>query len=317
MIECQTLQVFVEAAIAQNFTVASRRLHLSQPAVSLQIRNLEKHLGVALFKRSGRRVTLSEAGELLLPQAQDILRRLKQVEESMWALHGVVIGNLTIACSTTAGKYVLPRLVAGFRQLYPEVRVTVNVMSRRAATEWLLTSRADISVVSTRLQQCELDFQPFLQDHVVLIVPAGHPWSDGRAVRAEELCETPFIQRESAAGSYQVVAEALTARGLDIANLQSVLTLANAEAIEMSVEAGIGAAFVSRLAAERGLELGRVCEVPVQDMTLTRTIYMVRHQRRPATPAQGAFWDFALNPASQPIRRLPAGSALSGDSETG
>jgi DNA-binding transcriptional LysR family regulator len=107
-----------------------------------------------------------------------------------------------------------------------------------------------------------------------------------------------------------VVAEALTAHGLDIGQLQTVLTLANAEAIEMSVEAGIGAAFVSRLAAERGLELGRVVEVPVQGMTLTRTIYMVRHQRRSSTPAQRVFWDFALHPACQPTRRLSAGSSL-------
>jgi DNA-binding transcriptional LysR family regulator len=310
MLDVQTLNVFVEAALAQNFSMASRRLHLSQPAVSLQIRNLEQHLGVELFERNGRRVTLTPAGKLLLPQAQGALRQLKQIEETMQGLQGVVIGDLSIACSTTVGKYILPRLVAGFRQQHPNVRVTINVMSRRAAVEWLLTSRADISVVSTRLQHSELEFEPFLEDHVVLIVPASHPWTDGRAVRPEELYNVPFIQRETTAGTYQVVAEALTAHGLDISQLQTVLTLASAEAIEMSVEAGIGAAFVSRLAAQRGLELGRVVEVSLQGMALTRTIYMVRHQRRPATPAQRAFWDFALHPASQPIRRLPAGGRM-------
>jgi DNA-binding transcriptional LysR family regulator len=308
MLDFQTLHVFVEAAIAQNFTVASHRLYLSQPAVSLQIRDLEKHLGVTLFKRSGRRVTLTGAGELLLPQAQDILRRLKQIEETMWGLQGLVIGDLTIACSTTVGKYVLPRLVASFRQPYPEVRFTVNVMSGQAAVESLLNDRTGIAVVSTPLHHNELELQPFLEDRVVLIVPPDHPWADGRTIRPEDLFGIPFIQRETAAGTYQVVAEGLAAHGLDIAHLQTVLTLASAEAIEMSVEAGIGAAFISRLAAERGLALNRVVEVAVQAMTLTRTIYIVRHQRRAATPSQRAFWDFALDPATQAIRQISTAS---------
>jgi DNA-binding transcriptional LysR family regulator len=307
MLDSQALNVFVEAALAQNFTVASRRLHLSQPAVSLQIRNLEKQLKVELFKRSGRRVTLTEAGKLLLPQAQDVLHRLKQMEEGMWELQGAVIGELTIACSTTVGKYVLPRLVAGFRQQYAGVRVAVNVMSRRAAVERLLNDRAGIAVLSTCLQHNELELQPFLEDQVVLIVPTGHPWADGRAVRPEDLFDFPFIQRETSAGTYQLVAEGLAAHGLDITRLQTVLTLANAEAIEMSVEAGIGAAFVSRLTAEQGLALGRVVEVPVQAVKLTRTIYMARHRRRAATPVQRVFWDFALDPANQAIRQIPIG----------
>lgn len=311
MLDFQALNVFVEAALAQNFSVASRRLYLSQPAVSLQIRNLEKYLGMELFERNGRRVTLTDAGRLLLPQAQGILRQLKQIEETMRGLQGLVIGELSIACSTTVGKYILARLVAGFRQHHPEVRVTVNVMSRRAAVEWLLSNWAEIAVVSTHLQHSELEFQPFLEDHVVLIVPANHPWADRDSVRPQELLDTPFIQRETAAGTYQVVADGLAAHGFDISQLRTVLTLANAEAIEMSVEAGIGAAFVSRLAAERGLALGRVVEVPVQGMTLTRTIYIVRHQRRPAAQVQRVFWDFALDPANQAIRQIPSVSLMS------
>jgi DNA-binding transcriptional LysR family regulator len=114
----------------------------------------------------------------------------------------------------------------------------------------------------------------------------------------------PFIMREAAAGTYEVVAEGLAAHGLNISQLQSVLSLANSEAIEMSVEAGIGAAFISRMAAARGIALGRVVEVPVQGMTLNRTIYMVRHQRLATTSLQRAFWECAFDPANEAIRRL-------------
>lgn len=306
MLTLHELNVFVEAAQAENFSVAARRLYLSQPAVSLHIRNLEQQLGVQLFQRSGRNITISEAGRRLLPMAKDVLRQVKQLEEVMCALQGKVIGELSIACSTTVGKYILPRLVAAFRRRHAEVHVSINVMSRRAALEWLLDRRAEIAVVSTHLHHHDLEFQPFLVDQVILIAPAGHPWTDGRTVTPEMLLDEPFIMREPTAGTYDVLVKGLTACGLSVDELQVVLTLANAEAIEMSVEAGIGVAFVSRLAAARGLALGRVVEVPVAGMALSRSIYMVRRQQGAGTPLQLAFWDFAYAPENEDIRRIAA-----------
>lgn len=306
MLNLHELNVFVEAAQAENFSMAARRLYLSQPAVSLHVRNLERQFGVELFQRNGRAITLSAAGKALLPLAQHILREAKRLEETMAGLQGKVIGRLSIACSTTVGKYVLPRLVAGFRARYPDVAVEINVMSRRAAIERLLESRAEIAVVSACLNHHDLEFTAFLTDEVVLIVPPEHPWAVGQPVQPQELRTVPFIMREATAGAYEVLAEGLAAHGLSIEDLPVVLTLANAEAIEMSVEAGIGAAFVSRLAAARGLALGRVVEAPVAGMKLTRTIYMARHTRYPSTPLQQAFWNFAFDPINEPIRRLPA-----------
>ncbi len=305
MLNLHELNVFVEAAQAENFSVAARRLYLSQPAVSLHVRNLEQQFGVELFQRNGRNITLSEAGKILLPLAQQVLYNAKRLEETMMALRGKVIGRLSIACSTTVGKYVLPRLVAGFRDRYPDAVVEINVMSRRAALDRLLEGRAEIAVVSTRLNHHDLEFAPFLTDQVVLIVPPGHPWAAGQPVTPQDLRHVPFILREVTAGTYEVLAEGLAAHGLSIEDLQVVLTLANAEAIEMSVEAGIGVAFVSRLAAARGLALGKVVEVPVAGMQLSRVIYMVRHQRRPSTPLQQAFWSFAFDPINEPIRQMP------------
>ena len=305
MLDFHELNVFVEAALAQNFSVAARRLYLSQPAVSLQIGNLEKQLGVALFYRNGRSIQLSEAGKVLLPLAQEALRHVKRIEETMWGLRGVLMGELLVACSTTVGKYILPRLVAGFRRHYPSVRVTVNVMSRRAAIEWLLAGRAEIAVVSAKPTQDDVEHAAFLEDRVVLLVPADHPWADGRTVTPGDLLTQPFILRESVAGTYEVLAEGLQAHGLKVDQLQTVLTLGNTEAIEMSVEAGIGIAFVSRLAADRGLALGKVVEVPVAGMDLRRNIYMLRYNRHATSPLQQTFWSFAFAPENEELRQLP------------
>jgi DNA-binding transcriptional LysR family regulator len=305
MLNTHELNVFIEAALAQNFSVAARRLFLSQPAVSLHISNLEKHLGLELFRRNGRSIQLSEAGRVLLPLAQEAVRQMKQIEETMCGLKGVMIGELSVACSTAVGKYVLPRLVAGLRRLHPDVRVAVNVMNPRTAIEWLLGGRADVAVISARLNHgAELEYERFLDDQVVLIVPPDHAWADGRVVTPEDLLNVPFILREPTAGTYEVLAEGLNAHRLDISQLHVALTLASAEAIEMSVEAGIGAAFVSRLEAHRGLATGKVVEVGVQGMMLSRTIYMVRHTRRAATPLQEAFWEFAFAEENSPAQWL-------------
>lgn len=304
MINLHELHVFVEAALAQNFSVAARRLYLSQPAVSLHIANLERQLGMELFHRNGRTIQLSDAGRVLLPIAQDALRQVRQIEEKMSSLKGVIVGELSIACSTTVGKYILPRIVAGFRRSYPQVHVTINVTSRRSAIDWLLTGRAEIAVVSARLDHAELVSAPFTEDRIVLIVAADHPWADGRTVEPADLLSQPFITREISAGTYEVLAEGLAANSVDIGQLKTVLTLANAEAIEMSVEAGIGVAFVSQLAAARGLALRKVVEVPVAGMNLTREIDMVRRRRSMVTPLQQAFWDYVFDPDNQALRSM-------------
>ncbi len=294
MINLHELNVFVEAALAQNFSVAARRLYLSQPAVSLHIGNLEKQLGLELFHRNGRTIQLSDAGRVLLPLAQEALRHGKRIEETMSSLRGVMIGELAIASSTTVGKYILPRVVGEFRRCYPQVRVSITVSSRRSAIDGLLAGRAQLAVVSARLNHAELEYHGFARDDIILIVAPDHPWADGRTIAAEDLLKQPFVGRETTAGAYEVLAAGLATQGVDIEQLQTVITLANAEAIEMSVEAGIGVAFVSKLAAASGLALGRVVEVPVGGLDLTREIYLVRHQRRASTPLLQAFWDFAL-----------------------
>ncbi len=305
MLNIHELNVFIEAALAQNFSVAARRLYLSQPAVSLHISNLEKQLGLELFRRNGRSIQLSAAGQVLLPLAQEAMRQVKQIEETMCSLKGVLIGELSIACSTTVGKYVLPRLVAGFRREHPDVRVTIHIMSRRAAIEWLLAGRADIAVVSARLNHgAELEYQEFLEDEIILIAPADHPWADGRTVVPADLLTVPFILREPAAGTYELLMEGLSQHGLDISQLRVALMLADAEAIEMSVEAGIGVAFVSRMAASRGLALGKIVQVPVAGMPLGRRIYMVRNVRHAITPLEQAFWGFAFAEEREGLRQL-------------
>lgn len=306
MLNVYELSVFLVAAETENFSETARRLNLSQPAVSQQIQSLEKHLNVELFHRNGRNVSITEAGHSLIPMAREMVNLSKRIEETMWSLDGKVVGHLRIGCSTTAGKYILPHLSARFRQLHPDVHVTVEVSSRRSVINKLSEGKLHLAVSSARVPHKDLLYQDFFTDHVVLIVPAQHPWAQRGRVQPSDLLLADFIMREEASGTRQVMLEGLERHGITPDQLNIVMELGNAEAIEMAVEEGIGVAFVSRLAARRGLELGRITEVEVEDVALRRSIYMACHSRRSGTTAQRAFWEFVHEPRNEALLELAA-----------
>jgi DNA-binding transcriptional LysR family regulator len=292
MTQLSELKVFVTAAEELSFTRAAERLHLSQAAVSQNIQALERQFGVELFIRRGRTLRLSEAGQALLPLAREVLNAARRLGKAMSEIEGEVAGELFVGCSTTSGKYLLPSLVAAFRREYPLVRVGVKVLTRDDVLSRLLDGRLALGVVSHRPDQLDLEYMPLFEDRVILIVAPEHPWAAyGRALPAD-LVDEPIIMREERAGTTQVVQEGLARHNISPDMLNIVLEIGNAEAIEMAVEEGIGIAFVSELAAARGLALGRVKQVEVVGLDLRRTIFMARSTREPLTRTQERFWEF-------------------------
>ena len=292
MLNMDNLQVFVMAAETENFSRAAQQLHMSQPAVSQQIQSLEQHLGVELFERNGRRISLSAAGQTLLPKARDLIRNCRQVEEAAMALAGEVTGHLSIGCSTASGKYLLPRLLAQYREQYPLVRGTVRIGGRASVIEWLSAGEVDLAVTSERVQRSGLHFRRFFQDEIVLIVPRHHPWATRENVQPEELYGERFILREASSGTHLALLEGLDQVSVDADRLETVLTLGNAEAIVIAVEEGIGLGFVPNVTANRCMALGRIQAVPVENLEMRRWLYLVNNSQQPQTPALQAFWKF-------------------------
>ena len=292
MVNVQELIVFLAVVETGSFNRAGRRLHLSQPAVSQTIRNLEKNLKTELFVRSGRRVTLAEAGQALIPMAQELVTASKRLKETMSSLSGEVIGEFNIGCSTSAGKYILPRLIARFRSQFPHVRINVLVGDRRRVGSWLQEGRVGVGVSSKELEMRDLQNRVFFIDQVGLIVPAYHRWAEIKQITPDNLLDEPMILREEGSGTYEALVDALRQHEISPDMLNVSMTIGNAEAIEMAVAEGLGAAFISRLSAQRGLELGRVALVEVEGMQVQRNIYCVRNHNLPATRALKEFWDF-------------------------
>ena len=299
MFNINDLIVFLEAAECGSYSEAGRILHLSQPAVSQKIDNLQQYFDTKLFVRYGRTMRLTEAGQVLKPMAKELISIAYRLEETMASLQGEVVGEMTVGCSTASGKYLLPGLISAFRDRYPIVRINVQVTSRKSVMDKLLAGDISLGVSSKRIENRYLEYRDFFSDDVILICPAHHPWSEYARIYPDDLLDEPIILREEVAGTREVMFDALRQRDIYPEMLNVAMELGNAEAIVMAVEEGIGVAFVSRLAAARGIELGKVAAVAVDGMSLRRSIYLVRNNRIPLTRAQIEFWEFVGSDEAQ------------------
>jgi DNA-binding transcriptional LysR family regulator len=310
MIDLIKIETFLLAAETLNFSETAKQLHMSQPSVSHQIKTLEQELGVTLFKRSGAGLRLTEAGRILLPWARRLLHDTKNIQEMMSSLEEEVQGNLHIACSTTAGKYILPQLAARFRQRYPGIQISIPACASEQVTLDLLDGNAHLGVISREIDNPELEAQEFFHDRISLIVPANHRWALRPSIEPAELLEEPVIIREQTSGTRRVVLEELAKHDISLEDLNIFMEVGNAEAIVRTVAAGYGMGFVSTLAATYPLERGSVIDVPVEGLNLERTIYMVRKGLGETNRSRDAFWSFIHAPENADLLHLPEKDAV-------
>jgi DNA-binding transcriptional LysR family regulator len=286
------MRVFAVAAETENFSEAARRLHLSQPAVSQQISSLEGDLGVELFVRLGRGVQLSDAGRILLPLVRSLLDQVQKIEETMRSLDGQVAGDVIIGSSTTAGKYALTFLAAAFIENYPDVRMTIRVLKDDSVEDLLLAQQLHVGTATARSMHPDIECQPYFTDRIGLVVSRDHPFAGRSSIEPIELVNHSFIWREEGCNTCQMVLDGLMEFGIHIDDLQIVMVVGSSEAIEMAVGRSLGIAFVSLMAASRGIESGNLVEVPVNGLSLERPLYAARNVRYPSTLAHERLWEF-------------------------
>lgn len=292
MINVPELKVFVTAAEELNFSRAAQRLHLSQSAVSQNIQSIERAYRVELFIRHGRSVQLSEAGQTILPMAREVLNSARLLEDALANVNGEVAGELSIGCAATSGRYFIPNLLASFQHEYPHVRTRVNLMPRQDVVDGLLDQTLNIGIIGRSIEHRELETQLLLEDRVILIVPANHPWSNLEQVKPSDISNQPFISRETNSGTFEVLFDNLRRHGIDPESLNVVMQLGDAEAVQMAVEKGIGITFISEVMASRSLALGRVKKVHVEGFDVRQAVYLIRHVSRVFTHAESRLWDY-------------------------
>ena len=210
----------------------------------------------------------------------------------MNALKGIIQGELLVACSTTPGKYILPKILARFHHKYPKVRVTCHVFPQSHSMEALNSGEVHFALASVPYDKHpHVEFKSFMTDPVILIAPHDHPWAKTGVISPEELIEGTFIRREDGSGTQTAVISNLNKRGIEAAELRTILTLGNSEAIALAVQEGLGVGFVSRMVYTR-LVKDKVVPIQIEGMEIAREIMIGRHTRRPCTASQNAFWEF-------------------------
>jgi DNA-binding transcriptional LysR family regulator len=291
--DTKQLAAFCAVVERRSFSQAAERLGVTQPAVSLQVRSLEKRLGRRLLDRSGRRVEPTEAGLRLYRGAQRLLALEEQlVAEVADAGEGVLAGELAIGASTGPAAIVVPLLLCEFQRHNPGVHVALTVGDTQRIVDEVAERRLELGIVGAARRHRGVRFEPFLRDEIVLAVPPGHRFA-GRSLTLDELRGEPLIVMQEGAGVRQIVEDELRRAGVRLRELDVRLELGLQESVRSAVQAGYGVTFISRRAVESDLAAGTLAEARVEGMDATREISLARAAGRSATRAADAFVEFA------------------------
>ena len=292
MLNIHQLNVFITAAETLNFTVTAKRLHLTQSSVSQIIKTLESQLEVELFKRKARTIKLTDAGNMLLPMAREIVEGSIRAAERMELMKKEVHGHIIVGCNTAPGKYVLPILLSKFNEEYPLVRFTCTVLPQDLTLIQL--AQGDIHFAFTNISdmnQGTTEIQLYLQEPLVLIVPNGHAWTELDQIEPEQLFEERFIMREPNSGTYRAVKSGLGELGIDIAKLNVFIEMGTSEAIALAVQQGLGVGFISHMIVRKICQ-DNVSIVKIRGLEILQNIYFGRQTVQPASCGEVAFWNF-------------------------
>jgi len=280
-------EIFLAVARAKNFTRAAETLHLSQSTLSQHVRELEDELGVRLFDRLGRAVTMTEAGRLLEAHATRIATTLASARRTIDELKGLARGSLVIGASTTPGIYVLPSVIAAFRRRYPGIDVSLRIANSRVIEERIRADEVDLGVVGGHiLRVSERCVAAGLLDELLLIVPPRHPWARRREVALRELGQTPLLMREQGSATRQVTERALRQAGV---KFTTAMELDHIEAIKQAVMAGLGVAFVSMYAVRGEVATRRLCALRLKGIRVRRHFHVIHNEARTLTASGRAF----------------------------
>jgi DNA-binding transcriptional LysR family regulator len=283
------LRVFRAVCETNSISHAARSLHISQPAASKQLAELENHLGVALLERRPRGVRLTAAGEVLGRHARRLFQEEAAAESALEALLGMELGHLSVAASTTIGSHIVPRIFGELHAAHPKLELTLQIGNASRVEELVLGGELDLGLSEGSVSSESLSVEVFTHDEMVLIAAPDHPLARDAgqgALHAEALRGQAFIVRESGSGTREVVDEALGRRDIPV---RRVMSLGSTEAVKNAVAMGLGVALVSSLTLELELESGRLRAIPIADLSIRRALHLLTLEGKPPSPAAGEF----------------------------
>ena len=286
------LHVFYSVARLLSFTKAAEALHMTQPAVTFQVRQLEEHFNPRLFDRTHNKISLTAAGERVYAYAEKIFELYDELENSVRELTGEISGVLILGASTTIAEYMLPALLGDFKEKYPDVTIRLKVSNTDGIVSMVENNIIDLGIVEAPVTNKNLAVENCRTDRLVAIAPPGHPLARQDTIPVKTILDYPFICREEGSGTREVITDYLREAGVDPAQLDTVMELGSLEALKGAVEAGIGVSIVSRATLIKEIKLGSV-KVLELDPPLERPFSFVHQKHKFRQRAMDELLEFA------------------------
>jgi DNA-binding transcriptional LysR family regulator len=286
------LQVFHTVARLLSFTKAAEALHMTQPAVTFQIRQLEEYFNTRLFDRSHNRISLTAAGETVFGYSERIIGMYNEMENEVRKLTGDVVGLLMIGASTTIAEYVLPGLLGEFQSRFPQVKLRLNVSNSVGIVQMVENNEIDVGIVESPVTNKNLTVEVCWHDKLVLICPPKHELAGRDKVHVTELVDYPFLCREEGSGTREVISQYLGESGMKLSDTNLLFEFGSPESVKSAVEAGLGLSIISQATLTKELKLNTLAAVAL-DPPLERPFSLVYQRQKYRLRAMEEFLDFA------------------------
>jgi len=290
--EDHKLKVFCTVAETKSFSKTSEIIHLTQPAVSLQIQALEEMYETKLFDRSSSKVTLTPAGEVLYKYAKDILTLYISAEKVIGEMTGLVKGSITIGAGSTIGNYLLPSVISDFRRAHPKIKVHLFVANMQRVIELLNAGNISLGLVEGDVKRQKMVVEKLISDELLVIVPTHHPWSKRKDVSIAELIDEPFILREAGSGTRQTIEKFFARHGITPQNMKVSMVLGSTQAIKEAVENGLGVSIISRWSARKELRFGTLHTLNFKEEKMVRNFSLLTHRNSVSSHAIEEFLSY-------------------------
>ena len=288
------LQVFEKVASRLNYSRAAEELYLSQPAVSMQIKQLEGHIGLPLFEQMGKKIFLTEAGRELFNYSRSIAQQLAEMEAVFDEMKGLGRGKLTLSVVNTAN-YFTPRLLAKFCRRHPNINVILQVANRDAVLKQLADNSTDLAIMGRPPDGLDISAEPFMDNPLVVIAAPGHPLAKLKRVRFAQLAQETFLSREPGSGTRSAMERIFAEHEI---RPRISMEMETNEAIKQAVQAGMGLGILSLHSIELELETRRLAILNVEHFPLLRHWYVAHRSHKRLSGASLAFKEFLLTEAS-------------------
>jgi DNA-binding transcriptional LysR family regulator len=292
VLDIHQLEIYAKVAELKSFSKAAQAMYLTQPTVSQHITTLENHLGTKLFDRLGKEVVLTKAGEVLYKYAKQITGLRGEAEQALDHFLGKKSGHLTLGASTIPGEYILPPLLGKFKEQFPAIKTTLRIGDTEEIVDELLTRKIETGIIGAKISNSRLQFIPFVEDELILVVPRGHRWWNRTALGIQELTDEPFVMREAGSGTRISMEKRLSKLGIAADSLKVIAEMGSTTAVKQAIKAKLGISLVSAKAVEEEIRGKVFKKIPIKKAAFLRTFFIIRDKTQTPSPLCEALINF-------------------------